>query len=210
MQCTLFLTALMVAAIPIAQPATEAKAADSLPSGIYRRNLEGPGTKVDENDGFGHALLRRPASTGFGAASMYSVANDNARFRLDLTGAGPVPEGADRGHLAVVVGGQCLPVEGHSDSAADGTINLGMTVVGEDAAKRMTKDLTVEPRLSKASSPPVTGSFWSRKEEICPRRAGNTGNDHKERRRSTCFLHRRRYAAGCRTISSAPRPFSAV
>jgi hypothetical protein len=115
--------------------------------GIYPWT-EGREGRVKRNDG-AEVVLGQRLGRGLGRAALTSVRNDNSVFTLEPRGAGPLPEGADRSYLAVMIDGVCLGVWSHSDRRPDGTIDLSCTVHGDEAARRVAARLGVEPRRRK-------------------------------------------------------------
>jgi len=125
-----------------------APSADDLQSGLYRSSWDGKGRIVQraDTDTGGEVHLTDRLAEKLSDASLVSESNDNRRYRLSLK-AGPIPDGADKQPLALVVAGLCVPVWGHSDRQADGSISLEATVMGKEAAQKIAKELGVEPQL---------------------------------------------------------------
>ena len=74
-------------------PDKENPPANAPPDGIYLIHEKGAGPKVTRNDTGDQLVLGERLTTKFGAAAIHSTANDNSRFHVDLTGAGPLPRG---------------------------------------------------------------------------------------------------------------------
>ena len=132
----------VVSCILAAQPANA-----HLANGIYVVLRSGEGTTVDRSDGGGTVVFGALASTAFGKASLTSVSNDNSKYRLDLTGAGPFSSGAENHHYAIYVDGVCVLVWGNSAPHADHTMDLELTINGETPAEKIAKALGVKPVL---------------------------------------------------------------
>jgi hypothetical protein len=77
---------------------------------------------------------------------MFSVANDNTRFALDLKGAGPIPAKRTAPYFALVLDGYVLAVAGHSDPHPDGTMDFGAPVFGAEPAKAVEQRLKIDAR----------------------------------------------------------------
>jgi hypothetical protein len=119
-----------------------------LTNGIYYVLWSGNGTTVERADGSGTVVLGERASTAFGKASLKSVCNDNSRYRLDLTGAGPFPANAEKHHFAIYLDGVCALASSGSAPPPDRTMNLGIqSISGASAAEKVGKALGVEPIL---------------------------------------------------------------
>jgi hypothetical protein len=119
-------------------------------TGLYQLNEGDNGQLVQRGDtaAGGEIRLGDLISEKLSEASLVSGANDNSLFRLSLK-AGPIPEGADQGRLAVVVGDLYLPVYGHSDRRENGAIDIDTQVAGLEAARKVAKSLGIEPQLRK-------------------------------------------------------------
>jgi len=118
-----------------------------IPDGIYVVHEKGDGPKVKRNDTGDAIVLGQRLTDKFGSARIDSMSNDNTRFRLDLTGAGPIPKDTVPGPAALLLAGRCCMVYSRSDLEADSRINLGSVVHGEEAVRAVAKILKVEPRL---------------------------------------------------------------
>jgi len=133
---------LVVSCILAAQPANA-----HLANGIYVVLLSGEGTTVERSDGgSGKVVLGDLATTAFGKAILTSVSNDNSKYRLDMTGAGPFADGVEKHHYAVYVDCACVPAWG-ARPHADRTMDLELTIQGETAAEKIAKALGVKPVL---------------------------------------------------------------
>src|SRR5579884_3293959 len=132
-----FLTCLLCAA--------SAWAADPA-DGIYAAHADGQGRRVRRDDG-AIIVLGDPLGTGFGQATLVSVANDNSLFVLQLKNAGPVGAGLKPGSLTVVIDGVCAGVRGQSGQHPDGTLDLSAHVHGENEARQVAARLKIRPQL---------------------------------------------------------------
>jgi len=117
-------------------------------SGIYAFHDDGKGPRTRRTDGAEIVLGKQLART-FGTAVLRSVSNDNTRFHLELKNAGPLPEGADKSRLALLIDGVCIGVFSQSDPHADGTIDLAGAVHGDDDARKVAAFLKIEPQRRK-------------------------------------------------------------
>lgn len=118
--------------------------------GLYRLNEDNNGQLVQRGDiaEGGEIHLGDLISTEMREAALVSLANDNSQFGLTLK-AGPIPKGAEQGHLLLVIGESYLPVSSHSDRAESGIVNIHTQVAGQDAALKIAKSLEIEPQLRK-------------------------------------------------------------
>lgn len=121
--------------------------AQEIPEGIYVIHEKGDGPKVKRNDTGDTLVLGKRLTDKFGSARIDSTANDNSRFRLELTGAGPIPKGTAPGAAALLLDGRCFMVYSRSDPEADGRLNLGSVIHNDEAMRTVAKTLKVEPRL---------------------------------------------------------------
>jgi len=117
------------------------------PDGIYLVHEKGDGPKVIRNDTGDTLILGKRLTDKFGTATIRSTSNDNTRFVLDLRGAGPLPKDAATGSKAALIAGRCLMIYSNSDPEADGTMNLGSVIHGDEALRATAQALKVEPRL---------------------------------------------------------------
>lgn len=123
---------------------------DALQTGLYAVTEEEKGyplQRVDTSTG-DEVRVDGLLSDKLREVSFVSLANDNGLYRLSLK-AGPIPEGADKGHLAVVVAGQCMVVYACSDRQADGCVSVSATVAGKEPAERIARELGVKLQLRK-------------------------------------------------------------
>ena len=127
-----------------------AAGAETLRTGLYTATEGDTGQVVQRADiaRGGEVRLDGLLSSKLSDASLVSMSNDNDLYRLSLK-AGPIPEGGDRQHLAVVIGGLCLPVWGHSDRQADGLMSVETQVAGKEATQKVAKELGIEPQSRK-------------------------------------------------------------
>jgi hypothetical protein len=143
-------TVATVAIVVIVACASNASYAQPLKDGIYKMSYEpDDGTRrASRDDGAaGDVYLAQRIGDDFGKAVMRSTANDNSKFRIDLESAGPIPEGADIGHLALVIDGKCLPTWGHSNRRDDGRIDLSTSVQGLERAQTIATRLGIDPQV---------------------------------------------------------------
>jgi hypothetical protein len=122
-----------------------ARSTEPLADGVYAVHYEGQGKTVRRTDG-AEIILAERLTDRFGQASMFSVVNDNTRFALDLKGAGPLPAKRTAPYFAVVLDGHVLAVAGHTDPHPDATMDFGVQVFGEGAAKAVERRLKIDAR----------------------------------------------------------------
>jgi hypothetical protein len=121
------------------------RSAESLADGVYAVHYEGQGKTVRRTDGR-EIILAERLTDRFGETAMFSVANDNTRFALNLKGAGPIPAKRTALYFAVVLDGYALAVAGRSDPHADETMDFDVQVFGAEAAKAVEKRLKIDAR----------------------------------------------------------------
>ena len=119
--------------------------ANELPWGLYAMSWDGAGPTTRRADADGEVVLGKRLSHELRDASLVSIQNDNAQFRVSLV-ADHVPAGAD-GQMAVIVAGLCIPVSSHGERAPDGSIAVGGMLAGEAAAAKFAEALHIKPRL---------------------------------------------------------------
>jgi len=130
-------------------PDKENSPANAPPDGIYLIHEKGAGPKVTRNDTGDQLVLGERLTTKFGAAAIHSTANDNSRFHVDLTGAGPFPQAQLPGSTALMIAGRCFIIYSRSDPGQDGKLNLGSVIHGVEAMRAAAKALKAEPQLRK-------------------------------------------------------------
>lgn len=123
--------------------------ADDPLDGIYTVHEKGDGPKATRNDTGDTIVLGKRLTDNFGTAAIRSVSNDNTRFVMDLRGAGPFAKDAATGSKAAIIAGKCLMIYSNSDPEANGTMNLGTVLHGDEAMRAVAKVLNVEPKLRK-------------------------------------------------------------
>jgi hypothetical protein len=128
------------------RPAPEKTDMPKLETGVYAGRYEGEGKRVRRQDG-PEVILGERLSPNVGRGTLTSVSNDNTRFQLHLSGAGPVGDGK-ASPFVVVIDGLVLGVWSHSGPNDDGTMNLSVGVDG-DIVKRVAAALKIEPKLRK-------------------------------------------------------------
>jgi len=138
-----------IANSPPAVPDKENPPAIVPPDGICLIHEKGAGPKVTRNDTGAQLVLGERLTTKFGAANIHSTANDNSRFHVDLTGAGPFPQAQLPGSMALIIAGRCFMIYSRSDPRQDGKLNLGSVIHGEQAMRVVAKVLKAEPQLRK-------------------------------------------------------------
>jgi hypothetical protein len=141
--------AFAVANSPPAVPDKENPPANVPPDGIYLIHEKGAGPKVTRNDTGAQLVLGETLTTKFGVATIHSTANDNSRFHVDLTGAGPFPQAQLPSSAALMIAGRCFMIYSRSDPGQDGKANLGSVIHGEQAMRVVAKVLKAEPQLRK-------------------------------------------------------------
>lgn len=117
--------------------------AGEIEDGVYVSKVEGEGLRIKRNDG-AEVVLGKRLGHKFGTATIRSIANDNSKFVLDLKNAGPLADGAERHHLALVIDGIYMGVWSHSDRHPDGTMDLSCSVHGDEAAQKVAAHLKAE------------------------------------------------------------------
>ena len=113
--------------------------------GIYFVSRAEEGTAIERVDGT-RIFITDLATKAFGAAKVTSVVNDNSRYRLDLTNAGPFSAEVQLPALAICLDGICLSVVSQSDLHPDRTVDLIAYVPGQELAERVAKSLGIKPR----------------------------------------------------------------
>lgn len=143
-------TALFLAASLLFSPVSDKQNLAKVPAdGIYLVHEKGVGPMVTRNDTGDQLVLGERLATNFGAAAIHATNNSNSRFRLALTGAGPLPPAQLGGSTALLIGGRCFMVYGRSDPKPNGTLNLDSVIHGEEAVKAVAAALKAEPVLRK-------------------------------------------------------------
>jgi hypothetical protein len=138
----------LVAEASEAAKSQPARSGESLADGIYAVHYEGQGNqgkKVRRTDG-AEIILAERLTDRFGEAAMFSIANDNTRFALDLKGAGPIPAKRSAPYFVAVFDGYVMGVAGHSDPHADATMDFGVQFSGAEAAKAVEQRLKITAR----------------------------------------------------------------
>jgi hypothetical protein len=136
--------------------------------GIYLVHEKGAGPKVTRNDTGDQLVLGERLTTKFGAAAIHANNNSNTRFRLELRGAGPLPQAQLGGSTALLICGRCFMVYGRSDPEKNGTLNLDSVIHGAEAAKAVATALKAEPVLRKHPGHKFVVTFEPDKESYRP------------------------------------------
>ena len=155
--------------VVVTEKAVEAPA--NLPDGVYRvrdENSLTPGTEFARSDTDGSVELLSRLSDNFGVATMQSMENGNARFRIDLKGSGPFAKGDDIGPLALLIDGVCVLVNSHNDPDAAGRMDMSAPVIGKRASKIIAQKLGVKPRLRRDPGHKMAVRFWPAKDVFEP------------------------------------------
>lgn len=122
---------------------------DDLEDGVYQLRFDGAGRKVALTDG-SPALLGKRLSASIGTATeLKSWTNDNRRFRLAVTGLGPLPPEVTKEQSALVVGGVVLHLGRPEMLPAGGKISTGANVDSPDAARVLSEKYRVARTLRK-------------------------------------------------------------
>jgi hypothetical protein len=136
--------------------------------GIYLIHEKGNGPKVTRNDTGDQLVLGERLTAKFGAATIHATNNGNTRFRLDLAGAGPLPQAQLGGSLAILIGGRCFMIYSRSDPQNDGTRNFSSVIHGEEAVKVVAAALKAVPVLRKHPGHKFAVTFEPDKESYRP------------------------------------------
>ena len=129
------LTILVTCAIGLATPA-DIRAAE-IADGIYPIVPDGQGTTVLRSSG-GSVDLGDRVSGDFGDVEVWSLTNQNDRFRVLMKGAAPLN---DRLRFAICANGVCEVVSSYSELDTAGKRRLTVTVVGQENAKKVASAL---------------------------------------------------------------------
>lgn len=138
----------LVAQASEAAKSQPSRSAESLSDGIYAVHYEDQGKqgkKIRRTDG-GEVILAERLTDRFGEAGMFSVSNDNTRFALDLKRAGPIPAKRTAPYFVAILDGYVMGIASHSDPHPDATMDFGVQVFGEEAAKAVEQRLKIEAR----------------------------------------------------------------
>jgi len=111
-------------------------------SGLYEVRDSGEGMRLPRNDGYGDIIIGKRLTAQFGRGTLDSSANDNTRFVLRLTGAGPIV-GAPPPRIAIVIDDIAVVISSQSDPKPDGTIDVGGVLEGAQAAVQIEKALNI-------------------------------------------------------------------
>ncbi len=119
--------------------------ADEFAAGIYRVVPDGQGKRVARSSG-GTVDLGDRVSDNFGDVSLWSLSNQNDRFRVQMEQAGPVD---GEGRLAIYVDGVCEVVGSTSGSPGKEKRQLMAVVEGLENAKKLFSQLRAKLKLRK-------------------------------------------------------------
>src|SRR5687768_5514277 len=142
---------------------------DKLSSGLYEMRHEGDGRATPRADvaGAEPVMLGKRLTPDIREAKLVSMSNDNSRYRLTAI-AGPIPQGADVGHHALVVAGLCLPIGSTPERRADGTVEVGTVVAGAAAADKIAAELAITPQRRAHPGHQMLTSFAPEKPSFAP------------------------------------------
>lgn len=121
--------------LQVAMPATADSA--ELANGMYRIVADGKGTRVTRSSGDMVDLGER-ISENFGDVAVWSLSNQNDRFRVFMKHAGPLD---DRDRAAIYVDGVCEVVNSYSEPDNSGKVDVIADVVGYTNSKTVAAGL---------------------------------------------------------------------
>jgi len=135
---TAALLANCVIGVAVAMPSTIC--AGEIATGIYRIVPDGQGTLVSRSSG-GKVDLGERVSSNFGDVTIWSLSNQNDRFRVLMKRAGPL-DGQKR--VAIYADGVCEVVGSYSESNAAVQLQMTADVVGHANAKKVAAALNAK------------------------------------------------------------------
>ncbi len=145
---------------------TQATIAAEFKNGFYVLENEGKG-EVVERVGGGKLPVGQFVANHFGEAKIWSVNNQNSKFYIMFSHAGPIPPEADQKRLMMIIDGLAEPVSS-TRRVAGGFVEMMVMIESREAAEKMAKIFNVEIQRRKHPGHKIVGEFRPTKETWNP------------------------------------------